>query len=97
MDASELEKIVSAADVIQVGARNSKIFAAQKSERNKTILTKRGMSATIEWLMAAEYIMAESECDSVRTGIRTFDRQYARNTLDLSVVPVLRSLTHLPI
>jgi len=59
MDASELEKIVSVADVIQVGARNSKIFAAQKSERKTKTSTQRGMSATIEeWLMAAEYIMA---------------------------------------
>jgi 3-deoxy-7-phosphoheptulonate synthase len=58
------------------------------------------MSATIEeWLMAAEYILAAGNPNVIlcERGIRTFDRQYARNTLDLSVVPVLRSLTHLPI
>jgi 3-deoxy-7-phosphoheptulonate synthase len=58
------------------------------------------MSATIEeWLMAAEYIMAAGNPNVIlcERGIRTFDRQYARNTLDLAVIPVLRSLTHLPI
>jgi len=58
------------------------------------------MSATIEeWLMAAEYIMAAGNPNVIfcERGIRTFDQRYARNTLDLSVIPVLRSLTHLPI
>lgn len=66
----------------------------------KPVLLKRGMSATIEeWLMAAEYIMAAGNPNVIlcERGIRTFDRQYARNTLDLAVIPVLRSLTHLPI
>jgi 3-deoxy-7-phosphoheptulonate synthase len=68
--------------------------------QEKPVLLKRGMSATIEeWLMAAEYVLAAGNPNVImcERGIRTFDRQYARNTLDLSVLPVLRSLTHLPI
>ena len=68
--------------------------------QSKPVLLKRGMSATIEeWLMAAEYIMAAGNSNVIlcERGIRSFDRQYARNTLDLSVIPILRSLTHLPI
>jgi 3-deoxy-7-phosphoheptulonate synthase len=64
------------------------------------VLLKRGMSATIdEWLMAAEYVMAAGNANVIlcERGIRTFDRQHLRNTLDLAVIPVLRSLTHLPI
>jgi len=102
MDAAELEKIGAVADVIQVGARNMQNFSLLKKvgAQPKPVLLKRGMSATIEeWLMAAEYIMAGGNPNVIlcERGIRTFDRQYARNTLDLSVVPVLRSLTHLPI
>lgn len=102
MDASELEKIVSVADVVQVGARNMQNFSLLKKVgmQPKPVLLKRGMSATIEeWLMAAEYIMAAGNQNVIlcERGIRSFDRQYTRNTLDLSVVPVLRSLTHLPI
>jgi 3-deoxy-7-phosphoheptulonate synthase len=68
--------------------------------QEKPVLLKRGMTATIEeWLMAAEYILAAGNPNVIlcERGIRTFDRQYTRNTLDLSVVPVLRTLTHLPI
>lgn len=68
--------------------------------QDKPVLLKRGMSATIdEWLMAAEYILASGNPNVIlcERGIRTFDGKYARNTLDLSVLPVLRSLTHLPI
>lgn len=102
MDASELEKIVEVADVVQVGARNMQNFSLLKKvgAQPKPVLLKRGMSATIEeWLMAAEYIMAAGNPNVIlcERGIRTFDRQYARNTLDLSVIPVLRALTHLPI
>lgn len=66
----------------------------------KPVLLKRGMAATIEdWLMAAEYILASGNPNVIlcERGIRTFDRQYTRNTLDLSAIPVLRHLTHLPI
>lgn len=102
MDTADLDKIVAVADVVQVGARNMQNFSLLKKvgAQPKPVLLKRGMSATIEeWLMAAEYIMAagNSQVIMCERGIRTFDRQYARNTLDLSVIPVLRSLTHLPI
>lgn len=102
MDAAELDKIASVADVVQVGARNMQNFSLLKKvgAQSKPVLLKRGMSATIEeWLMAAEYIMAAGNPNVIlcERGIRTFDRQYARNTLDLSVIPVLKSLTHLPI
>ena len=102
MDTADLEKIAFVADVVQVGARNMQNFSLLKKvgAQPKPVLLKRGMSATIEeWLMAAEYIMAAGNPNVIlcERGIRTFDRQYARNTLDLAVVPVLRSLTHLPI
>ncbi len=102
MDAADLDKIVSVADMVQIGARNMQNFSLLKKvgAQPKPILLKRGMSATIEeWLMAAEYLMAAGNPNVIlcERGIRTFDRQYARNTLDLSVLPVLRRLTHLPI
>lgn len=102
MDAADLEPLAEVADVIQIGARNMQNFSLLKKvgAQDKPILLKRGMSATIEeWLMAAEYILAAGNPNVIlcERGIRTFDRQYARNTLDLSAVPVLRSLTHLPI
>ncbi len=102
MDTADVEKIGEVADVLQVGARNMHNFSLLKKVggQEKPVLLKRGMSATIEeWLMAAEYVLAAGNPNVIfcERGIRTFDRQYARNTLDLSVVPVLRSLTHLPI
>lgn len=102
MDAADLDKIGAVADVIQVGARNMQNFALLKKvgAQDKPVLLKRGMSATIdEWLMAAEYVLAAGNPQVIlcERGIRTFDGKYTRNTLDLSVLPVLRSLTHLPI
>ena len=102
MDTEDLEKIGQVADVIQAGARNMQNFSMLKKvgAQPKPVLLKRGMAATIEdWLMAAEYILAAGNPHVIlcERGIRTFDRQYTRNTLDLSVVPVLRKLTHLPI
>ncbi len=102
MDTADVEKIAEIADVLQVGARNMQNFALLKKvgAQDKPVMLKRGMSATIdEWLMAAEYILAAGNPNVIlcERGIRTFDRKYARNTLDLSVIPVLRSLTHLPI
>ena len=102
MDTADVEKIAEVADVVQVGARNMQNFSLLKKvgAQEKPVLLKRGMSATIdEWLMAAEYILAAGNPNVIlcERGIRTFDRQYARNTLDLAVLPVLRSLTHLPI
>ena len=102
MDTADLDKIAEFADVLQIGARNMQNFSLLKKvgAQSKPVLLKRGMSATItEWLMAAEYILAAGNPNVIlcERGIRTFDRQYARNVLDLSVLPVLRSLTHLPI
>lgn len=102
MDAADLDKIGEVADVVQVGARNMQNFSLLKKvgSQSKPVLLKRGMAATIEdWLMAAEYILASGNPNVIlcERGIRTFDRQYTRNTLDLSAIPVLRSLTHLPI
>lgn len=102
MDTADLEVVAEVADVIQIGARNMQNFSLLKKvgAQNKPVLLKRGMSATIEeWLMATEYILAAGNPNVIlcERGIRTFDRQYARNTLDLSAIPVLRSLTHLPI
>ncbi|NJN24406.1 MAG: 3-deoxy-7-phosphoheptulonate synthase [Acaryochloridaceae cyanobacterium RL_2_7] len=102
MDTADLDGLAAVADVVQVGARNMQNFALLKQvgAQPKPVLLKRGMSATIEeWLMAAEYIMAAGNSNVIlcERGIRSFDRQYARNTLDLSVIPILRSLTHLPI
>ena len=102
MDAKHLDKIVAVADIVQVGARNMHNFSLLKEvgKINKPVLLKRGISATIEeWLMAAEYILAGGNPNVIlcERGIRTFDRKYTRNTLDLAIVPVLRSLTHLPI
>lgn len=102
MDTADVEKIGAVADVLQVGARNMQNFALLKKvgAQDKPVLLKRGMSATIdEWLMAAEYILAAGNPNVIlcERGLRTFDRQYTRNLLDLSAVPVLRTLTHLPI
>jgi 3-deoxy-7-phosphoheptulonate synthase len=102
MDAADLPKLAEVADIIQIGARNMQNFPLLKKvgAQDKPVFLKRGMSATIEeWLMAAEYVLAGGNQNVIlcERGIRTFDRQYARNTLDLSAIPVLRELTHLPI
>jgi len=88
-------------DVLQVGARNMQNFELLKEigKTNKTVLLKRGASATIEeWLLAAEYIMAEGNENVIlcERGIRTFEK-YTRNTLDLSSIPVVKKLSHLPV
>ena len=89
-------------DIIQVGARNMQNFELLKElgRTQKPILLKRGLSATIkEWLMSAEYIMAGGNENIIlcERGIRSYDAQYTRNVLDLSAIPVLRELTHLPV
>lgn len=88
-------------DMIQIGARNMQNFELLKEvgRTDKPILLKRGLANTIqEWLMSAEYIMSEGNMNVVlcERGIRTFE-PYTRNTLDLSAIPLLRDLTHLPI
>ena len=101
MSANKIERFVEDVDVIQVGARNMQNFELLKElgKTDKPILLKRGLSATIEeWLMSAEYIMAGGN-DSVilcERGIRTFEN-YTRNTLDLSAIPAVKKLSHLPV
>lgn len=88
-------------DIVQIGARNMQNFELLKEvgKLKKPVLLKRGLAATIEeWLMSAEYIMSEGNKDVIlcERGIRTFET-YTRNTLDLSAIPLLKELTHLPI
>ena len=88
-------------DVVQVGARNMQNFELLKSvgRIGKPVILKRGLSSTIEeWLMSAEYILSEGNDKVIlcERGIRTFE-PYTRNTLDLSAIPVLKTLTHLPV
>lgn len=101
MDQKSIALVAEYVDLIQVGARNMQNFflLRELGKVDKPILLKRGMSATIEeWLMAAEYIMSEGNQKVIlcERGIRTFET-YTRNTLDLSAVPILKNLTHLPI
>ena len=102
MDAADLSVVARTADIIQIGARNMQNFSLLKKvgAQGKPVLLKRGMAATIdEWLMAAEYLLAAGNQNVIlcERGVRTFDAKYTRNTLDLSVIPVLRTLSHLPI
>ncbi|MDJ0691147.1 MAG: 3-deoxy-7-phosphoheptulonate synthase [Xenococcaceae cyanobacterium MO_188.B32] len=102
MDTADVEQVAAVADILQIGARNMQNYPLLRKvgAKNKPVLLKRGLSATIEeWLMAAEYILDAGNPNVIlcERGIRSFDSKYTRNTLDLSVVPVLRSLTHLPI
>lgn len=101
MAADKIERFVEDVDVIQVGARNMQNFELLKElgKTNKPILLKRGLSATIEeWIMSAEYIMAGGNDNVIlcERGIRTFEN-YTRNTLDLSAIPAVKKLSHLPI
>jgi 3-deoxy-7-phosphoheptulonate synthase len=101
MSADMIDRFVQDVDIIQVGARNMQNFELLK-ELGKTrtpILLKRGLSATIEeLLMSAEYIMSEGNENVIlcERGIRTFEN-YTRNTLDLSAIPAIKRLSHLPI
>lgn len=101
MTADMIDKFVEDVDVIQVGARNMQNFELLKElgKTRKPILLKRGLSATIEeLLMSAEYIMSEGNENVIlcERGIRTFEN-YTRNTLDLSAIPAIKKLSHLPV
>jgi 3-deoxy-7-phosphoheptulonate synthase len=101
MDPRDIQVISKYADIIQIGARNMQNFRLllEVGTSKKPVLLKRGLSATIkEWLMAAEYIMSRGNQNVIlcERGIRTFETA-TRNTLDLSAVPVLKKLTHLPV
>jgi len=101
MDPRDLELIESYADIIQIGARNMQNFRllTEVGKQRKPVLLKRGISSTIkELLMSAEYIAAQGNSNIIlcERGIRTFENA-TRNTLDLSSIPVLKSLSHLPV
>jgi 3-deoxy-7-phosphoheptulonate synthase len=101
IDNESLELVEDYADVIQIGARNMQNFSLLKraGRAKKPVLLKRGMSATLEeFFMAAEYIMSEGNYNVVlcERGVRTF-ADHTRNTLDLSLVPAVQRLSHLPI
>lgn len=101
VDVRSVDLVAEYADILQIGARNMQNFFLLKevSKSKRPVLLKRGLSATIEeLLMAAEYIMAGSNYGVIlcERGIRTFETQ-TRNTLDLSAIPVVKGLSHLPI
>jgi 3-deoxy-7-phosphoheptulonate synthase len=101
MDVSQIEVVSRYADILQVGARNMQNFTLLRElGRVRTpIMLKRGISATIEeWLLSAEYILAGGNMDVIlcERGIRTFE-SYTRNTLDISAIPVVKKLSHLPV
>jgi 3-deoxy-7-phosphoheptulonate synthase len=101
MDVSQIELIEKYCDMFQVGARNMQNYTLLKElgHQRKPVLLKRGIAATIEeWLLSAEYILAGGNGGVVlcERGIRTFEN-YTRNTLDISAIPVVKKLSHLPI
>ena len=101
MDISQIELVGKYADIFQVGARNMQNFTLLRElgRARKPVLLKRGISATIEeWLLSAEYILAGGNGDVIlcERGIRTFETA-TRNTFDVSAIPVVKKLSHLPI
>lgn len=101
MDRSHIDLVSEYADILQVGARNMQnfILIRELGKAKKPVLLKRGLAATIEeWLMSAEYIISGGNHNVIlcERGIRTFE-SYTRNTLDISAVPMVKKLSHLPI
>ena len=101
MDLECFDMVEAYADIVQIGTRNMQNFSLLRraGQSSRPVLLKRGMSATVdEWLMAAEYIMAEGNPDVIlcERGVRTFVR-HSRNTLDFSAIPVVQRESHLPI
>jgi 3-deoxy-7-phosphoheptulonate synthase len=101
IDNESLELVAEWADVVQIGARNMQNFSLLKraGRLRKPVLLKRGLSATLEeFLMSAEYIMSEGNYEVIlcERGVRTF-ADHTRNTLDLSIIPAVQRLSHLPI
>ena len=101
VDAHDVDVVAEHADMLQVGTRNMSNFALLQAVgvAGKPVLLKRGMTATYEeWLMAAEYVAQRGNLDIVlcERGIRTFETA-TRNTLDISSVPMVRALSHLPV
>ncbi|MGH7776094.1 MAG: 3-deoxy-7-phosphoheptulonate synthase [Candidatus Dormibacterales bacterium] len=101
LNVQDVETVARHADVLQVGARNMQNFPLleEVGRCGKPVLLKRGMSATIEeWLLSAEYVLNQGNHDVIlcERGIRTFET-YTRNTLDLSAIPAVKELSHLPV
>ena len=101
IDPRDVSWIAEFVDILQIGTRNMQNFALLKEvgKSGRPVLLKRGMHSTLEeWLNCAEYILSEGNPDVIlcERGIRTFEK-YTRNTLDLSAVPAIKELTHLPI
>lgn len=101
MDVSQIELVADYADILQVGARNMQNYTLLRElgKARTPVLLKRGIAATIEeWLLSAEYVLAGGNTDVIlcERGIRTFE-SYTRNTLDISAIPVIQKLSHLPI
>ena len=101
MTPPDVELVARYADILQVGARNMQNFILldEVGKARKPVMLKRGMSATIqEWLLSAEYILAQGNRQVMlcERGIRTFET-YTRNTMDISAIPIIRKLSHLPI
>ncbi len=97
----DVDLVAEYADILQVGARNMQNFNLldEVGKVNKPVMLKRGMSATIqEWLLSAEYILSQGNRQLIlcERGIRTFET-YTRNTLDISAIPIIKKLSHLPI
>lgn len=102
MEPQSVDLVAEYADILQIGARNMQNYSLLREVANchKPVMLKRGPSATIEeWILAAEYILAAGNPQVIlcERGIRTFETTHTRNTLDLSAVPVIKHLTHLPI
>lgn len=101
MTPSDVELVASYADILQVGARNMQNFALldEVGKTKKPVMLKRGLSSTVqEWLLAAEYILAQGNEQVIlcERGIRTFET-FARNTMDISAIPIIKRVSHLPI
>ncbi|MDH4209124.1 MAG: 3-deoxy-7-phosphoheptulonate synthase [Anaerolineae bacterium] len=97
----DVELVVRYADILQVGARNMQNFTLldEVGRADKPVMLKRGMSATIEeWLLAVEYILSQGNRRVIlcERGIRTFEN-YTRNTMDVSAIPIIKKLSHLPV
>lgn len=101
MDIRDLDIMCNNIDILQVGSRNMQNFSllTELGRINKPVMLKRGLAATIEeWLLAAEYILSEGNSQVIlcERGIRTFET-YTRNTVDITAIPIIKELSHLPI
>jgi 3-deoxy-7-phosphoheptulonate synthase len=101
MSTDDVQLVAAYADILQIGARNMQNFSLleEVAKAGKPVMLKRGMSATVqEWLLAAEYILAQGNSQLIlcERGIRTFET-YTRNTMDVSVIPIIEKVSHLPI